>query len=123
MVINGYIPSLQVKDILGPIEQVPELADATRAGARVGVGAGSTEGQTKRIYGFFRDAHTHTHTPALYLIVHNIDAPALRDARTRTRTVLSTLALHPRIHLKLPHVSTRRRSCQARADTRGCFTT
>ena len=35
-----------------------------------GVEAGSTEGQTKRIYDFFRD------TTALYLIVHNIDAPA-----------------------------------------------
>ena len=57
------------------------------------MGAGSIEGQTKRIYDFFRD----TYTPALYLIVHNIDAPALRDAKTRT--VISTLALHPRIHL------------------------
>src|SRR5258706_11074511 len=84
---------MQVKDIVGAIEQVPGLADATRAGAGVGVGAGSIEGQTKRIYDFFRD----TYTPALYLIVHNIDAPALRDAKTRT--VISTLALHPRIHL------------------------
>src|SRR5258706_3279209 len=70
VVINGYIPSLQVKDILGAIEQVPGLADATRAGAGVGVGAGSIEVQTKRIDDFIRD----TGTPAIYLIVHNIDA-------------------------------------------------
>ena len=95
VVISGYIPSLRVKDILGAIEQVHGLADATRAGAGVGVGAGSTNGKTKWIYDFFRD--THTHTPALYLIVHNIDAPALCDANTRTE--LSTLALYPSIPL------------------------
>jgi origin recognition complex subunit 2 len=88
VVINGYIPSLRVKDVLGAIEQVPGLlADADTA-----VGAG-IEGQTKRIYDFFRS----TDTPALYLIVHNIDAPALRDAKARA--MFSTLALHPRIHL------------------------
>ena len=96
VVINGYIPSLHVKDILGAIEQVPGLglADTTRAGAGMGMGGGTgIEGQTKRIYDFFRN----THKPALYLIVHNIDAPALRDAKARA--VLATLALHPRIHL------------------------
>ena len=36
VVINGYIPSLRVKDILGPTEQVPGLANATRTRAGVG---------------------------------------------------------------------------------------
>lgn len=93
VVINGYIPSLRVKDILGAIEQVPGLADPD-TNASVGAGAGTgIEGQTKRIYDFFRS----TDTPALYLIVHNIDAPALRNAKARA--VFATLALHPRIHL------------------------
>ncbi len=123
VILNGYIPSLQGKDILGAIEQVPGLADATRAGA------GSIEGQTKWVYDFFRDTHTPARTPALYLIVHNIDAPALRDAKTRT--VLSTSALHPHIHLVASVDSIHAPvlvlvlvwRCQTRADTRGCFTT
>ena len=97
MVISGYIPSLRVKDILGAIEQVHGLADATKVGAGVGVGAGSTNWQTRWIYDFFRDTHTHTHTPALHPIAHNIDAPALCDANTRTE--LYKLAIHPSIHL------------------------
>ena len=92
VVINGYIPSLRVKDVLGAIEQVPGLLADADAAVGAGVGTG-IEGQTKRIYDFFRS----TDTPALYLIVHNIDAPALRDAKVRA--VFATLALHPRIHL------------------------
>ena len=88
VVINGYIPSLRVKDILGAIEQVPGMADVPAVAAGQGI-----EGQTRRVYDFFRG----THNPPLYLIVHNIDGPALRDAKPRA--LLATLALHPRIHL------------------------
>jgi origin recognition complex subunit 2 len=94
VVINGYVPSLRVKDVLGAIEQVPGMADVPPPPPGSGI-----EGQTRRIYNFFRGTgtHTYTHTRALYLVVHNIDAPALRDAKARA--VLATLALHPRIHL------------------------
>lgn len=89
VVINGYLPALRVRDILGAIEQVPGLARAPPAAP----GAG-TEGHTRRVYEFFRRAQD---TPPLFLVVHNIDGPALRDARPRG--LLATLALHPRIHL------------------------
>ena len=85
VVVNGYIPSLQVKHVPGAIEQVPGAGGGGRGG-RWGQAA-----SRKRIYDFSRNTHIHTHTPALYLIVHDVDTPALRDAKTRT--VLSTLAL------------------------------
>jgi origin recognition complex subunit 2 len=89
VVVNGYIPSLRVKDILGAIEQVPGMADVP-----VAAGGSGIEGQTRRICEFF---HCDTRTAPLYLVVHNIDGPGLRDGRARG--VLATLALHPRIHL------------------------
>ena len=88
VVINGYVPALRVKDILGAIEQVPGVADAPPAAPGSGI-----EGHTRRIYEFFRHAQ---HAP-LYLVVHNIDGAALRDGKPRG--LLATLALHPRIHL------------------------
>ena len=88
VVINGYLPALRVKDMLGAIEQVPGLAKAPPAAPGSGI-----EGHTRRIYEFFR----HAENAPLYLVVHNIDGPALRDGRARG--VLATLALHPRIHL------------------------
>jgi origin recognition complex subunit 2 len=86
VIINGYKKGVNLKSILFSIEGIPDLMqlETTTAG---------WEGQLRRIYEFFR----RNENPPLYLIVHNIDAPPLRDSKVRT--LLSTLALHPRIHL------------------------
>lgn len=86
VMINGYKKRTSLKAIISAIEQVPQLVDK-------GVYAPGWEGQLSRIYDFFRD----TDIAPLYLIIHNIESQPLRDVKTRT--FLSTLALHPRIHI------------------------
>lgn len=86
IVVNGYKKRTNLKAIIAAIEQVPELVDKD-------VLANGWEGHISRIYDFFRD----TGTAPLYLFIHNIESQALRDSKTRT--FLSTLALHPRIHI------------------------
>jgi origin recognition complex subunit 2 len=86
IVINGYKKRTNLKAIITAIEQVPGLVDKE-------VLANGWEGQLLRIYDFFRD----TDIAPLYLVIHNIESQSLRD--TKTRTFLSTLALHPRIHI------------------------
>ncbi|PVF94645.1 origin recognition complex subunit 2 [Serendipita vermifera] len=86
VIINGYKKGVNLKSILSAIEGIPDLIhiETTTAG---------WEGQLRRIYEFFR----RTESSPLYLIIHNVDSPPLRDPKVRTS--LSTLALHPRIHL------------------------
>jgi origin recognition complex subunit 2 len=95
VVINGYNKRATPKAILSSIEQVPKLTNKLLRGP-------GWESQLWRIYDFFRD-ETY---PALYLIIHNIESPSLRDRKTSE--LLSTLALHPRIHIiaSTDHINT-----------------
>lgn len=95
IIVNGYNKRAGLKTILSAIEQIPKLGE-------VSLRSSGLEGQLQRIYGFFRDSNN----PPLYLIVHNIESPSLRD--NKVSTLLSTLALHPRIHLiaSADHINT-----------------
>jgi len=64
-------------------EQVPGVADAPAAGP----------GIESALYDVFR----RTDTPALYLVVHTLDARARRDAKPSA--LLATIALRPCTHL------------------------
>ncbi|KAG8816549.1 Origin recognition complex subunit 2, partial [Serendipita sp. 399] len=86
IVINGFNKGSSFKAIMSAFEKIPGLANAP-------LSIGGWEGQLSRIYDFFRQSQ---HQP-LYVIIHNIESPTLRDQKTHS--VLSTLALHPRIHL------------------------
>jgi origin recognition complex subunit 2 len=93
VVANAFSPQFSLKDLLGSIEKVPGLTDLPVLS--------SQDGQAQRISQFFADASI----PPLYLIIHNIDAPALRSAKAKA--FLSSIGLHPRIHLvaTVDHIS------------------
>ncbi|KAH7905031.1 origin recognition complex, subunit 2 [Hygrophoropsis aurantiaca] len=91
IVINGFQPNITLKDILASIEQVPGVLQSAA------LSSGGAEKQTQRIQDFFSATSASASTPHLYLVVHNIDAPAMRAAKTKH--ALAALALVPHIHL------------------------
>jgi origin recognition complex subunit 2 len=87
VVANGFQPEFTLKDLIHSVEKVPGVAAMPLLSPGV-------DGQTRRIYDFFAWSATKHH---LYIVVHNIDAPALRTSRARS--CLSLLALNPHIHI------------------------
>ncbi|EDO42434.1 predicted protein, partial [Nematostella vectensis] len=85
LVVNGFFPSITIKQILNTItEEVLEHDGAFR----------SVIDQTT----FIRDMFNKGKAPgSLYLIIHNIDGPMLRSKKTQT--ILSLLAESPLIHI------------------------
>ncbi|KAG8765009.1 Origin recognition complex subunit 2 [Serendipita sp. 397] len=95
VMINGFNKGAGLKSMLLSFEKIPGLTDMPLL-------TSGWEGQLWRIYDFFR----HPKQPPLYVIIHNIESPALRDQKSLS--ILSTLALHPRIHLiaSADHINT-----------------
>ncbi|EMD34387.1 hypothetical protein CERSUDRAFT_107574 [Gelatoporia subvermispora B] len=87
IVANGFQPSFGLKDLLGSIEQIPMVEDASLTGAGV-------EAQSQRIHEVFSSSQNDA---KLYLIIHNLDSPALRTAKAKA--CLSLIALSSRIHI------------------------
>ena len=87
IVVNAFIPSFTIKDIITSIENIPALQDYPDAGTGV-------EAQTRRIHKFYASAEQEHD---LYLVIHNIDAPSLR--KPQAQSCLSVLACNPRIHI------------------------
>lgn len=80
MVVNGYFPSLTLKSILSGIsDDILELEDTFSA----------VPDHLAAILSSIEDD--------LYLLVHNIDGPMLRNEKAQA--VLAELANHPKIHL------------------------
>ncbi|KAI0933506.1 hypothetical protein AcV5_005634 [Taiwanofungus camphoratus] len=98
VVANGFQPSFALKDLLSAIEQIPAFQASFPALASAAAGT-SIEAQTQRIYDLFSAPWPPVSPGAgdLYLVLHNIDGPALRSAKAKSS--LATLALCPRIHL------------------------
>jgi origin recognition complex subunit 2 len=90
VVVNGFQPESTLKDVLDSIENIPDIQD------HLGLSAATTtvEKRTKRVYDFFASS---AEVVELYIVIHNIDAPPFRAAKTRS--VLSLLAHNARIHL------------------------
>jgi origin recognition complex subunit 2 len=87
VVANGFQPQFSFKDLLSSVERIPGIT--TKPLPVTGI-----EAQSQRIHDFLTHARPPEH---LYIIAHNIDAPAFR--LTRARSCLSLLALSPYIHL------------------------
>ncbi|KAJ3514700.1 hypothetical protein NLJ89_g2222 [Agrocybe chaxingu] len=85
VVVNGFQPDLNVKDVLNSIESIPHIQDLELSSTNV-------DKQARRIHDFFASHKTH-----LYLIIHNIDAAPLRA--TKTKSILALLGQNPRIHI------------------------
>lgn len=85
VVINGFFPSLTMKHIMGVI-----MTDILELQGQLGA---SHHEQAETI---MRTYSGDTIENDLYLIVHNIDGPMLRNEASQS--VLAKLASHPRIH-------------------------
>lgn len=80
VVVNGFFPSLTIKQILATIsEDILEIQGTFT----------STSEHIEEILSSI--------TTDLYLIIHNIDGPMLRNSKVQT--AISNLVNHPRIHL------------------------
>ncbi|KAJ3741940.1 origin recognition complex, subunit 2 [Lentinula detonsa] len=87
VVVNAFQPHFGLKDLLSCIEKIPGVDSLT-------LPSSSVENQSRRICDFFARPSSKQH---LYLIIHNIDSPALR--LSKAQTCLSMLALNPKIHI------------------------
>ncbi|RUP44628.1 origin recognition complex subunit 2-domain-containing protein [Jimgerdemannia flammicorona] len=88
LVVNGYFPSITIKDILTQIT----------SGALNHTGSmGSIQEHTAFVHAYFSQPDDRRRVNKLYLLVHNIDGPALRN--DRVQTALSVLASAPNIHV------------------------
>ncbi|THH20555.1 hypothetical protein EW146_g839 [Bondarzewia mesenterica] len=85
VVVNGFQPSLTIKDVLLSIEKVPGLASLPLA-------SNSADGQLRRISDFFSVSNR-----PLYLFIHNFDAPVFRSSKARA--CLSPLISNFHIHI------------------------
>ncbi|KLT39340.1 origin recognition complex subunit 2, partial [Cutaneotrichosporon oleaginosum] len=96
-VVNGYFPGLNLRDVLSSLEDALSIPDAPAP-----PGASPLERAAHRLYAHFS---TEGSRP-LYLILHNIDAPALKASKAMA--VLSLLACSPGIHIiaTFDHVNT-----------------
>lgn len=96
VVANGFLPNFNIKDLVLSIElNVPEVIS-------VSLVSSGLEAQARRIHDFWSDASKFSLTDKaarkpLFVIIHNINAPALRTSRAKS--LLSLLALGTHIHI------------------------
>ncbi|KAK9719752.1 Origin recognition complex subunit 2 [Basidiobolus ranarum] len=86
LVVNGYFPTISIKEILGKI-----IEDVVQKNGSLG----SPEEQISSIHEYFTSSNRAVER--LYLLVHNIDGGSLRTERVQT--LLSVLAAVPNVHL------------------------
>lgn len=89
LIVNGYFPTLPLKEILISIMGAFENDPPSLSGS-------SIQDQTSHVLSLI-DSEEHFPYPALYVLLHNIDGPNLRQPRTQQ--CLSRLAQNPRVHL------------------------
>ncbi|EJD07302.1 origin recognition complex subunit 2 [Fomitiporia mediterranea MF3/22] len=87
VIANAFFPNFALKDFLASAEQVIGAPDVPNAGSGL-------EAQCRRILEKYARKPTARH---LFLIIHNIDAPALRSERAKS--CLAALASHRSIHI------------------------
>lgn len=85
VVVNAFHPNFSLKELFSSIERVPGVLDLPLVSS-------SVEKQAHRIHDFFASGKHH-----LFLVIHNIDAPAFRSLKAKS--CLSLLALNPCIHI------------------------
>lgn len=107
VVVDGHYPQLTLREVLGQLEDTLSIASANGT-ADDSATAGTTpmDKLVQRVYAHFLPAEAiptkkkrewPVSDQPLYLVLHNIDSPSLRNLRSLA--VLSLLACSPRIHL------------------------
>jgi origin recognition complex subunit 2 len=91
IVVNGFFPSITIKDILLKITTGLQSAE-TATNIKIG---GQLSDHLKYICDYFSDSSREY--PSLYIVIHNLDGQNLRNEKTQT--MLSILANSPNIHL------------------------
>lgn len=96
-VVNGYFPGLNLRDVLSSLEDNLAIPDAPAP-----PGAAPLDRAAHRLYAHFSAEGVRP----LFLVLHNIDAPALKVSKALA--VLSLLACSPGIHIiaTFDHVNT-----------------
>ncbi|KAF8157038.1 origin recognition complex subunit 2-domain-containing protein [Crassisporium funariophilum] len=84
---NGFQPDFSLKDLLTSIEDIPAIQELDLSPTTI-------EKQGRRIHDFFAKPTQKVH---MYVIIHNIDAASLRNAKAKS--ILALLAHNPRIHI------------------------
>ena len=88
---NGFQPNFTLKDLLSAIENnIPAIE-------KLGWPSTTIEKQGRRIYDFFLAHQQQKKKTQLYIVIHNIDAPPLRTAKSKS--ILALIAHNPRIHI------------------------
>jgi origin recognition complex subunit 2 len=98
VVIDGHYPQLTLREVLGQIEDMLSIPpSSTEAGSPI-------DRLVHRIYTYFLPADAIkkrgdvvVSDRPLYLVIHNIDSPTIRNPRSMA--ILSLLACSPHIHL------------------------
>ncbi|KAF9517213.1 hypothetical protein BS47DRAFT_1291336 [Hydnum rufescens UP504] len=95
VIVNGFFPSFSLRELVESIEKIPGIASQP-----ISLPSG-IDGQVRRIYDYFLPPETRSRAKSsrrpLFLIVHNIESPGLRNSRAQA--CLSLLASNPRIHV------------------------
>ncbi|GBE82738.1 hypothetical protein SCP_0411230 [Sparassis crispa] len=115
VVVNGFSPGFQLKDLVGALEGVLDATELEGEDSGAASAESKTDGIVRRVCKAFsgredtegdtdddveeeEEAHSESGSPSphLYLILHSHDAPALRSSRART--LLTQLARASRVH-------------------------
>ncbi|KAG8924634.1 Origin recognition complex subunit 2 [Tulasnella sp. 418] len=109
VVINGFRPSVSIKDVLNQLDQlrlkargadddddVVETLARTTISRTSATAVSALDAQAQRIYHHFKPQTGRASRP-VFILIHNIDSLNLRTAKSKS--VLGLLASNPRIHL------------------------
>jgi origin recognition complex subunit 2 len=94
VIVNAYTPSFSLRDMISSIENIPEVAKLPASGS-------SVEAQALRI----RHALEEDNVPPLFLVIHNIDAPALRASKAHAVLSLLALSRNIRVVASVDHIN------------------
>lgn len=97
VVVNGYVPTANIREILTCVARavLPSTATATTTKKSLLLPSTQPLAMAQSIL-----AHLSSNpSTSVVLLVHSIDSPALRRASTAAYAILASLAAHPAVHL------------------------
>lgn len=93
IVMNAYSPNFSLNDVFAAIEKIPGILDLP-------LPARGLENQARRICDFFASSEQR-----LFLIIHNLDAPALRTAKAKACLSPLFFSAHVSLVASVDHIN------------------